>query len=179
MQNWIIGKQKHLFFLGILLIYLFAANPVYVHFFMKNGKPSGQNIALPAATKDVVFALNDLQPVRYEGQNLYELRGFAFQKARPEQVNKITVVLSNGSRNVVFATQPVQYPNMIQSYQGYTPAMDSAEFSMLVSNDGLAPGAYKIGILLEQVKGGGERVFVQTSATIKKTPNSIQYIPAP
>lgn len=163
--------------MGVLLIYLIAANPVYVHFFMKNGKPAGQNVALPPSAQDVVYALNALQPVRYEGQNLYELRGFAFNKAAPEQQNKITVVLNDQSRNFAFSTLPVQYPNMIESYPGYTPAMDAAEFSMLVSNDGLQPGTYQIGILLEQ-PGGGKQSFVRTGSVIQKTHNTIEYIAA-
>ncbi len=173
MRAWFRGKQKHFIFWSILLIYALLANPLYVQLLMKTGKPSGSRVSLPAQTNNVAYELNQLQPVVINGQNLYELRGFALDRANPTQANRITVILSSAQRNVVFSTQPVQYPYMIQSYPGYTNAMNRAEFSVLISNDGLAPGVYRVGILLEG-PGSPKTSFVLTNSTVTKTYNTIQ-----
>ncbi len=184
MKRWINGKEKHFAVLAVLLVYLFAANPIYVHFFLKNGKPVSSNVALPApantmvSNTKVVYKLADMQPVRIDGQNLYQIRGFAFRASSPEEENKISIVLSALGQNLVFPTSTVPHPNMIQSYSGYTQGMDHDEFSMLLSNAVLKPGTYQVGILLEET-GGSIRSYVRTGAVIKKTPNTIKYIPAP
>jgi hypothetical protein len=184
MKRWIIGKQKHFAILAVLLVYLFAANPIYTHFFLKNGKPVSSNVALPAPSSTmvynsrIVFKLADMQPVRIDGQNLYQIRGFAFEASNPVKENKISIVLSTKNQNQVFPTSTVPHPNMIQSYSGYTKGMDHDEFSMLLSDAVLKPGTYQVGILLEEI-GGSTRSYVRTGSVIKKTPNTIKYIPAP
>jgi hypothetical protein len=178
MKNWITRNQKHLIIWAILIVYLFAANPIYIHFFLKNGKPVSENIALPPAAKTVVFKLADMQPVRIDGQDLYQIRGFAFQNYDPSLANTITIVLSSKTQNIAFSTSSVDHPNMIESYPGYTQSMDHDEFSMLLADRVLEPGTYQVGILLEQT-GGTTRSYVATGSTIIKTPNTIQYKAVP
>ncbi len=184
MKQWIIGKQKHFAVLAVLLVYLFAANPFYTHFFLKNGKPVSSNVPLPAPANTrtpntvVIYKLADMQPVRIDGQDLYQIRGFAFRASSPEEENKISIVLSSQNQNLVFSTSTVPHPNMIQSYSSYTKGMDHDEFSMLLSDAVLKPGTYQVGILLEET-GGSLRSYVRTGSVITKTPNTIKYIPAP
>ncbi len=177
MRNWIGRNAKHFLIWAVLLVYLFSANSLYVHFILKNGKPVSTNVALPAVANDVIYKLADvLQPIRVDGQDLYEIKGYAFQRGNPKGTNTIRVVLSTEKSNLVFPTRDVQFPNMIESYPAYTKGMEQAEFSFLVSKNVLAPGTYKIGILLE-APGSGSPLYVVTSGKLQTTPNTIKYVP--
>lgn len=179
MKNWIKGKYKHFIAWAILLVYVLAANPIYVRWILQDGKPLGTQAVLPAVSKDVVFHLGDqVLLLRSHAQDLYDLKGYAFFRASPEQENKITVVLSSATENIIFPTHTVARPNMIESYPGYTRRMDHAEFSLLLSQNALSPGIYHIGILLENKNGTGQS-YVLTGGTIKKTPNTLTYTLTP
>ncbi len=172
MQDWIRGKNKHILIWAVLIIYAFSANSLYVHFFITDGKPVSSNIHLPAPGKGIVYKLLNLEPVRYNGKDLYQIRGYAFFAASPEQENTITVVLSSKTQNMAFSTSTVPFPNMIESYPNYTKGMDHAEFRVLLDKDALPPGTYQVGILLGK-QGTNDPAYVQTSSVIKKTPNTI------
>jgi len=94
---------------------------------------------LPSETQNIVFHLSDaLQPVRYDGEDLYELIGFAFFQANPEAETKITIALTSSTQSLGFPTRSVAFPNMIESYPGYKKIMDQAEFSLGIGLAGLA-----------------------------------------
>ena len=175
MRKWIKATYKHFIAIAILIFYVFIANPLYVRFVLKDGKPLGTPATLPTVSKDVVYHLSDqIQSLRVNGQDLYELKGYAFFKANPEQANNITVILSSLAGNSAFSTRPVALPNMIESYPGYNKGMDQAEFSLLLSQNAFAPGTYNIGILLQNKAGSGQ-AYVLTGGAIKKTPNTLTY----
>jgi hypothetical protein len=177
MKKWINGIYKHVIAVAVLIVYVFTANSLYVRFILKDGKPLGTPVALPAlsTTKDVTFELDNLmQSLRVNGQDLYELKGYAFFQANKEQENTITIILSSKAGNIAFPTRTVALPNMIESYPGYTKAMDHAEFSLLLSQNALSPGTYRVGILLQNKNGPGQ-AYVLTGGTIKKTPNTLTY----
>lgn len=175
MKNWFRSRTKHIIYWGILLIYLLSANTVYTRFFIRDGKPIATPVGLPADTGGITYNLVELRPVLYNGQALYELKGFAFLTANPTQINKITIILTSGAETRAFSTNSVPFPDMIQAYAGYTAGMDEAEFSMLLSKDVLIPGVYQIGILLENTEGP-ERTYVLTGNSIKQTPNTVSYV---
>jgi|GEM_PF-3047277 len=181
MKNWIKGKYKHIIACAVLIVYVFTANSLYVRFILKDGKPLGTQVALPAPSKDkdVVFLLDNLiQPLRINGQDLYDLRGYAFFQANHAQENNITIILSSKAGNVAYPTHSVALPNMIESYPGYDKQMDHAEFSLLLSQNALSPGTYRIGILLQNKNGSGQS-YVLTGGSIKKTPNTLTYTLTP
>ena len=179
MKNWVKGNYKHFIACAILIVYVFAANPLYIRFVLKDGKPLGSQVALPTPSKDVVFQLDNLiQPLRINRQDLYDLRGYAFFQANHEQQNNITIILSSKTGNIAFPTHTVAFPNMIESYPGYNKRMDHAEFSLLLSQNALSPGTYRIGILLQNKNGPGQS-YVLTGGSIKKTPNTLTYTLSP
>ncbi len=179
MKNWIKRIFK-LFIPGIfLLFYVFAANPLYVRFVLKNGKPLATQVTVPAASNDIVYHLDTLiQALRVDGQDLYDLRGYAFFSSNREQDNTITIILSSPAGNIAFPTHTVAFPNMIESYPGYTKGMSRAEFSLLLSQNALPPGTYRLGILLQNKNGPGQS-YVLTGGVIKKTPNTLTYTLTP
>jgi hypothetical protein len=179
MAHWLKSKKFHLIFWGILAVYLFSASPVYTHFILQNGKPHQPDLPLPSESGNIIYQLGNLTPIRVSGQDLYELRGFAFVQSRMEQRNKISIVLRSvgaPGQTLVFDTHPITVPGMIKTYKGYKPGMDPAEFSFFLSQAVLKPGVYHIGLLLEDQTGTG-RALVMTGSSIKITPNTTAYVP--
>jgi hypothetical protein len=177
MKRWLSGNLKHIVVWGVLVIYLLSANQLYVQFILKNGKPVATNLDLPPVSSNgIVYRLSDfVQPLRYEGQDQLQLKGYAFTAANPTALNKITVILiSSEGQTIAFPTMANPFPNMIESYKGYVKGMEHAEFSVLLSKNALKPGTYKIGILLED-SGGASRSYVLTGSRIQKTPNIVHY----
>jgi hypothetical protein len=175
LKKWILTNQKHLIVWAVLLIYVASANQLYVNLFLKQGKPVSKNDPLPTQIRPIVYLLSDtLQPVRRNGEQLYELNGYAFFQDNPLEKTQIKIVLYSPTLKLTFPTQAAQYPDMIQSYSGYKPGMDSAQFSLLISKNTLKPGTYQICILLDS-NNGEDQVYVMTTGTILKTPNKITY----
>ncbi len=172
------NSYLHIIILALLAVYTLSANSLYVSLFRKYGKPYAEGPALqvPGSTSGVTYLLTDLQPSQMGGENLYAIRGYAFETARPLQKYKISVVLSDGRRNLYFNTYPVDHADMILSYSGYKPGMDGVEFNFAITQEALKPGTYHIGLLLEQV-GGPNRFFISTSSSLHRTPNTLQYQP--
>ena len=177
MAQFIKKHYKHLIYWGVLGIYLAVATPIYTHFFIHYGKPEGVAKDLPTASDAITYNMVELRPVIYQGESLYELKGFAFMTASPIQVNKITIVLIGNGKSIAFSTNSVPYPDMIESYPKFQPGMETAEFSMLISKDVLSPGIYQIGVLLEDQEGP-DRAYTLTTSTIKQTPNTISFATA-
>jgi hypothetical protein len=50
---------------------------------------------------------------------------------------------------------------------------------MLLSDKALPPGTYQISILLKDQVGKNDPALVKTGSSIKKTPNTIQYMAEP
>jgi len=175
MRNWIKASYIHLIIVAVLIVYVFAANPLFVRFILKDGKPLSTRLTLPGVSTGVIYHLGDqIQPLRVTGQDLYELNGYAFFQANHTQENKITIILSSQTGELAFPTRTVAFPNMIESYPEYTKGMDHAEFSLLLSPYTLSPGTYRIGILLQNKNGAGQ-AYVMTGGSIKKTPNTLTY----
>ena len=175
MKRWILANQKHLIVWAVLLIYLASANQLYLNFFLKEGKPVSKNDPLPSEVRPIVYQLSDtLQPVRRNGENLYQLSGYAFFQDDPLAQTQIKMVLYSPTLKLTFPTQAAPYPDMIQSYFGYQPGMDQAQFNLLLSKNALKPGTYQVCILLE-ANNGEDQVYVMTNGTILKTPNTITY----
>ena len=175
MKRWIITNQKHLIVWAVLLIYLASANQLYINLVLKEGKPISKNDPLPSELRPIVYQLSDtLQPVRRNGENLFELNGYAFFQDNPLEPTQIKILLFSPTLKLTFPTQAAQYPDMIQSYSGYKPGMDNAQFNLLLSKNTLKPGTYQVCILLESL-AGEDQVYVMTGGTILKTPNTITY----
>jgi hypothetical protein len=170
------GKSKHLFTAVLLLIYLLSANPLYVQFILRNGKPERVNAALPAAgpRQDFIYRLAHLRLVNYEREALYELRGFAFLRADPQRHNRVSVVLVSEDGNRVYPPVPLAVASMLKSFDYQRPVDEQAEFRVLIAKQTLPPGNYQIGLLLEE-EGGTRQDFLLTGSTIEKTPNKVLY----
>lgn len=171
------GKYKHFVIAAVLFIYLLSVKPLYVQFFVRNGKPERLETTLPAPVPagDVVFRISHLRQVHYEGQSLYELRGFAFRKDDPLKEHTIRMVLvsSEDDTRLVYPAETVAVPSMLRSFEYEAPVNEQAEFRVLFAKPALPAGTYSVGLLLESKDG--ERLYVLTGSTMEKTPNHMRY----
>ena len=176
MVNWISSRKFHFVFWAALIVFVFSGNSLYTHFILKNGVPYQPGQALPAESKDIFYKFGNFATIRVDGQDLYELRGFAFKTSDPLAKNKISIVLRSASDTLVIATRPITVPGMIRSYTGYKTGMDVAEFSLFLSQTVFKPGVYQLGVLLED-QAGTNRTFLMTNSSIQITPNTLKYTP--
>jgi hypothetical protein len=170
-------KNKHLLVLSLLLIYLLSARQIYTRFFLERGKPVAQNAPLPVENMEMVYKLADLRTARVEGEELYELKGFAFLPATPLDHHRITIILRSETQTLAFPTEPAVFPSMMKSFKGYRPGMEQAEFRAFFSRHALPVGTYQVGILLEEA-GGVRRAYQPTENIVRKTYNTVRYTPA-
>jgi hypothetical protein len=177
MHTWIKSKRKHLIFWTIFLLYLFSANPLYSQYFLKDGKPLSSGEALPAINPNITVRLDErLALVRSNGQDFYELKGFAYLNSAPLRENKIYVVLHSMTQTLVFPTSLAADGAMIRSYSAYKPGMDHAEFLFTLARDIIQPGTYQVGVLIEDQENTS-RSYSPTGSLLKTTPNTVTFVP--
>jgi hypothetical protein len=169
-RNW----WRHILVIAVLGVYLISANALYVRFILKQGKPILAGGQPPAEQGNVYYKLGEMRPVRVDGEDLYELKGFAFNADDPQSDHSITVVLISGQGRLDYATTLPAFPNMIRSSKSFKPGMDDAEFRALISKRALPPGSYRVGLLLQK-KYSDETLFVITGSTLSKTPNNVRF----
>jgi hypothetical protein len=168
--------KKHVVILGILLIYLLSANRIHTQFFLKNGKPSAENISLPTQTDQLIYSVRSLTPISQDGESLYELRGYAFSKVDPEIAHyQIKIVLHSTSQDLIFPTETVIRTDVTQAFPDFKTNLDKSGFRMLLTKFALNNGNYQIGILLEDTQGTN-RFYQLTKTYIERDVNRIRFI---
>lgn len=173
--------RKHVLFLAVAAAYLLSANQLYARIFIHHGRPETANISLPSAGQAAILKVSDMRLTREDGQDVYELRGFAFLSRNPGLEHQIRVVLqAQDGTNLIFATQPATAPAMVRS-SGYRDlGVEHSEFRALISKYAVPEGSYQIGILLEPASGAGTAAtYTLTGATVRRTPNFLRYTRPP
>lgn len=177
------GIRKHLLFLAVLAAYLLSASQLYQWIFIHHGRPEAENIALPEAGQAVTVKLSDLRASRVDGQDVYELRGFAFLTDAPQVEHRIRVVLQSETGNLVFATEPAISPAMIDSSTYSNLGVEHSEFRAVITKYGVPEGRYQVGVLLDQPAGGGQAegaaIYTLSGAKVRRTANHLRYTRAP
>jgi len=168
------GYHRHILIVALLGLYLVTANNLYTQFILKHGKPAQVEFNLPAESGEMTYKLAEMRPVRVDGEDVYQLKGFAFNPASKTTDYRITVVLISEETRLAFKTQPVDFPSIIRSSKLFEPGMDDAEFRALISKRVLDSGTYRIGILLEEKYGEG-KIFTMTEGTLFKTANTVRF----
>lgn len=168
------GYQRHILIVALLGLYLATANQIYIQFFLDNGRPAPVQPALPAESGEVRYKLGEMRAVRIDGEDVYELKGFAYNADAPLHDYNITILLVSDDEQIAFPTTTPEFPGLIRSSKGYKDGMDEAEFRALISKQVLDAGVYRIGILLEE-KYGKERLFTITEGSLNKTANTMRF----
>lgn len=175
-KNWI-----HIALWVGMLLYLVVANDLYVHFFLKNGKPILVNSQLPAESAQINGYVDLFEPIVYEGQNLHSLVGWAFSSIdttlRPEDYDR-QVVLISPQRNYYFNMQTYPRPDVQAAFQSLGMELTNAGYHAYISQEALAPGVYQIGFVFHNMQDGSI-YYSRTNKYLICTPNRIQISDTP
>lgn len=175
-MHWLWKHKVHFLIWAVLLVYLLTANRIYVDFFLKNGKPFQEPVALPAETGEVHASIDAPRTAIVEGESLFVLSGWVFIPGDPESGRyKKTVVFHSVREDLVFQAETLMRSDLTDIYSQYQVNLDEAGFQILFSKDILKPGNYRIGILLED-KQGTIRAYRLVDKYIEREANLIRFI---
>ncbi len=176
-MKWLWKNKVHLLVLAIAAIYLLSANRIYAAYFLKNGKPAERMASLPAQKGDLKFNFDTMDTIFYDGEDLYEVDGWAFDPAiadSPQFQKKI--VLHSVDENLVYPAEIVKRNDLAKGLPMYK-SMDltQAGFRILVAKDALKIGNYRLGFILEDDQGNVRDVHM-VDAYIEREPNRLRLI---
>jgi hypothetical protein len=176
MKNLVKGKAGHLIFWLLLIVYFFSSNSIYNSFFLKNGKPVEVNPKLPPESSSILFKIDYFRPIRYQGENLYEMRGYALNSATTDTGDyKINIVLHSPDKELMFATIPEKRMDIDPILKKFKKSYKLCGFKLLLSKHVLDIENYQVYIVLEDAQTGSP-TYIKTGKFIERQMSSIRYI---
>jgi hypothetical protein len=167
-KNWL-----HLAIWSLMFIYLLAAPGVYTRNVLSNGKPIEFSQALPATTDQIRASVDRLDPMASNGQDIYNLWGWAFYLGDADQAAyDRLIVLQSDDRTYYFPTESFKRPDLQLAFPDVSMDIRETGFSAYISNDVLHPGKYQVGILFEPRKGG-DNYYNLSNKILVSTPNTL------
>jgi len=163
-----------------LIIYMIFANTIYCDFILKNGKPVSNNINNSIEILDSIYYIDGLDQVRYDGQDLYLLKGWGFGVTPSEfslQDFSKQIILQKDEEIRLFEAQDIPRPGLNGAVKGKDPEMDItyAGFQSYISKEVLPLGIYRIGIRYISDNGLFDFYF-WTDKGIERTPNKMKLV---
>ena len=150
MLNLLRKNRLHILVWTLMLIYQVFAPGLYTRFVLLNGKPIQVNGELPAETDQNKYSIDGLDPIVYEGQDLYKLWGWAFLNVDPSKTPDMyeqEIVLTSRSRYYFFPAKSVPRPGVQEAFKNLNMNLINSGFSTLIAMDVIRPGKYSVGIV--------------------------------
>jgi hypothetical protein len=176
LQKLIKNNWFHIVAWMAIFMYYAVAPDLYVHFFLKNGKPLQIDGNIPTETNQIKFRVDGLEPIEYEGQDIYKLYGWAFLTVNMNvHLSKYEreIVLISDSKRYFFQTQSVKRPGVQKAYEHLNMDLLDSGFLTLISKDVIAPGEYRVGIIFKNPMNGSEHYADNPKRIVLRTPNSL------
>lgn len=178
MRKWVSKNIGHIIVWTILVLYLVFARNLYNEFFLKNGKPVAQADPKQAQVVDGKYYIDGLDQVRYDGQDLYLLRGWGFNPSYPTaplQDYKKHIILASGDRWFVFEASIIPRPALNNAMKdlisGFSGDVTHAGFQGHISEDFLPTGSYRIGLMFTPNTSASPEYLFWTNKYLRRTPN--------
>jgi hypothetical protein len=160
-----------------MFFYFIFAPEVVVHFFNEHGKPTQVNVDIPAESDRIRFVVEDLLSYVRDGEALYQLYGWA--SILPEQntshdVYTRELILVGEERNYLFSVRPeYRTPDLPDQFTDLKVDFDTLGFSVLIAEDILKPGKYRIGITFKNTTDASAFYRDKPVYYLVKTPNTL------
>ena len=170
-KNWI-----HIVLWGGMFLYLTFAQGLYVHFFLKYGKPALVSTQLPVESAQIKGYVDLFEPIVYKGESLYSLVGWAFSTEnpmmRPEDYDRQVILIST-QKNYYFPMEAYPRPDVQLAFQSLGMELTNAGYHANISQEAIDPGVYQVGFVFRNPRDGS---IYYTSITkyLIITPNHIQ-----
>jgi hypothetical protein len=156
-----------------VVVYLLLAPVVYRNLFIKVGVPIQYSGELPAASNNIVMAVDSFDSVTYEGDVTRDLEGWAYLRNEPDQSKyERFIVLQSKSCIYFFSVSPVKRTDLHTAFSNLGLNLIYSGFRAFISEEHIKPGTYQVGILFKSSTDG--TVFYSISSNvIRRTPNKI------
>jgi len=167
-------KWVHAVIWAGLAAYLALYDPVRARFFTKVGKPVSVGYTDYVDT-ETEYEIDQFAEVRYEGEYVYQLRGWAFPQGslvRAEEYAKQVVLEDQRGKGFVFAARTSERTDLALAYSVQAAEMEGAGFLATISAPVLPRGAYRVGILYTAPDSSA--VFRWTDRYIVRSPNALR-----
>jgi hypothetical protein len=173
-RNWF-----HILVWTAMFVYLAVAPDLYVHFFLKNGKPLQIDENLPTDSDQIKLKIDGLDQINYEEYEIYRMYGWAFslmdENVSPDMYDR-TIVLTSSTKTYFFPIQTVQRSGVQDAYKHLNMDLVGSGFSVLISKDVIQPGKYRIGIIFKNPSTGLAYYSDKPAKYIIRSPNRLSYI---
>jgi hypothetical protein len=168
----------HILLWVFMILYFVFAPEIFTLAFNQNGKPVQVNASIPAESDRIHFVIEDLAPYVKDGENLYELIGWSFivpdEGISPEVFIR-EIVLVSDERNYFFSVRSGRRkPDIPSRFNNIDIDLDSLGLSMLVADDMIKPGKYRIGIVFRNTSDGSAFYWDKPIYYLVKTPNTVR-----
>jgi hypothetical protein len=168
----------HILLWVLLLFYFVIAPDLFTRVFIQNGKPLQTDGELPAESDRIKFVIEDLVPSVKDGEELYELIGWAFLIPDEESSSNLfipEIVLVSDERTYFFWVRTVyRQPNLPPEFADLDINLDTLGLSGLIAEDIIKPGRYRIGIIFRNTVDGSAFYRDKPVYYLVKTPNTLR-----
>jgi hypothetical protein len=173
----VIRKNRiHIFIWALMFAYITFSVNLHTHFFLKYGKPIRIDKSLPQETMQIKFTVDDLDPIILEGQEMYQLWGWAFSTAdanmAPDAYEREIILVSN-SEIYIFPIHNVKRQGVQDVYKDLNMNLIFSGFSTYISKDVLPFGEYRVGIVFRDPSTGSTYYTDKPKIIIHRTPNRL------
>lgn len=168
----------HVTLWAVMFLYFIFSPQLIVRLFNKHGKPIHVNGSIPAESDQIQFVVEDLLSYLKDGETLYQLYGWGFIVPESDTASDRIVrelALVGEERNYLFAVRPeYRIPDLPGKFADLTLDFDTLGFSVLIAEDVLKPGKYRIGMVFRNVSGASAVYRDKPVYYLVKTPNTLR-----
>ena len=169
-KNW-----GHIVVWTLMFLFFISAPRLHSKLFLDQGKPIQFDSDLPKSTPEGQFALMGLDSMRFDGEDVYQLWGWAFLTRDPT-VNQIdyerTLVLKSDSHVYFFPITTTPTRNVQETFNTLDLDLTNTWFYTLIAKDFISLGRYRVGIIFEH-HTEGTSFYLKTNGVIIRTPNHL------
>jgi hypothetical protein len=173
----LISRYKyHLGLWMVMVIYLIAAPFGYTRFYLVEGKPTPLTQTLPSTTDEIKFYIDVHAPIKYRGQELFQLVGWAFLLGDTGKIPYDRyIVLKSDSNTYFYAVNSIRRLDVERAYKDLNQYLSYSGYTTLISKDLLPKGNYHIGILFKD-PSGPSTYYYDSMKLLERTPNNLIFI---
>ncbi len=169
--------MPHLLFWTLMTLYFVFAPDVFTRIFIQNGKPLQIDASIPAESDRIHLVIEDLVPYVKDGENLYELMGWSLMVPEggisPELFVREIILVSNERKYLFSARTGRREPDLPSEFKGMDINFDTLGLSVLIAEDAIKPGEYRIGVVFRNTSNGSVFYWDKPVYYLVKTPNTL------
>jgi len=160
-----------------MFIYFIFAPDVFTSAFARNGKPLQIDNTIPPESDRITFVIEDLESYVKDGENLYNLYGWAL--IVPEEVVSTNlfvreITLVSDERKYFFSVKSgYRNPGLQSKFTDAGVELETLGFSVLIAEDVIKPGEYRIGFVFRNISNGSAFYWDKPARYLVKTPNTL------